>query len=82
MKRYTGKKLEKDVASFNETLATRGDALRFVVDYRYNYTAVDLATPEQLARYCTQRTLATGTPRECLQECYRYLAQPTCLLSN
>jgi hypothetical protein len=73
-KRYTGKSLENDVAQFNKRLEARNDALRFVVDYRYNYTAVDLATPEQLAQYCTQRTLATGTPRECLNECYRYLA--------
>jgi hypothetical protein len=75
VKRYTGKSLEADVASFNEQLAARGDAYRFLVSYRYNYTAVDLATPAQLARHICQRNLETGTPRECLNACYRYLAE-------
>ena len=73
--RYTGKSLEADCVRFNEQLAERGDAYRFDVGYRYNYTAVDLATPEQLARHCCQRNLETGTPRECLAACYRYLAE-------
>lgn len=73
--RYTGKSLEADVIRFNQQLEERGDANRFVVGYRYNYTAIDLATPEQLARHCCGRTLECGTPRECLNACYRYLAE-------
>ena len=75
MKRYTGKSLEADVKGFNEQLAARGDAYRFDVGYRYNYTAIDLATPKQLARHCCARNLQTGTPRECLNACYKYLAE-------
>jgi hypothetical protein len=63
--RYTGKSLEKDVEQFNKQLAERGDKYRFVTGYRYNYTAIDLATPEQLAQHCISRTLDCGTPREC-----------------
>lgn len=30
------------------------------------HTAIDLATPDQLARHCTEHSaLVTGTPREC-----------------
>jgi len=73
--RYTHKRLEADVARFNEQLTARNDAYRFDVGSRYNYSAIDLATPEQLARHCCQRTLQTGTPRECLNACYQYLAE-------
>lgn len=75
MKRYTGKSLEADVVRFNEQLEARGDAYRFAVEYRNNYTAIDLATPEQLARYCCARNLECGTPRECLNACYKYIAE-------
>ena len=74
-KRYTGKSLEADLIDFNKWLEERGDAMRFVIGYRYNYTAVDLATPENAARHCTNRNLECGTPRECLNACYKYLAQ-------
>ncbi len=72
--RYTGKCLEKDLERFNAQLEAVGHDLRFVIGYRYNYTAVDLATPEQAAKYCTQRTLQCGTPRECLNACHAYMA--------
>lgn len=75
MKRYTGKSLEADLVKFNAQLEAANHELRFVIGYRYNYTAVDLATPEQAARYCTQRTLQCGTPRECLAACYEYIAR-------
>jgi hypothetical protein len=75
MKRYTGKLLEADVARFNQQLAERGDAYRFEVGYRYNYTAIDLATPEQLASHCCTRNLEVGSPRDCLNACYRYIAE-------
>lgn len=50
MKRYTSKQLEKDVESLNQTLAEKNHGFRFMVGYRYNYTAIDLATPEEMAR--------------------------------
>lgn len=74
MKRYTGKSLEADLIGMNETLARVGDPYRFVIGYRYNYTAIDLATPENAARHCTNRNLQCGTPRECLASCQAYLS--------
>jgi hypothetical protein len=73
--RYTHKRLEADVARLNETLAARSDKYRFDVGSRYNYSAIDLATPEQLARHCCSRMLVGGTPRECLNACYQYIAE-------
>ena len=73
MNRYTGKSLEADIAAINETLAKLNAEYRLEVGYRYNYTAVDLATPEQLARHCCQRNLETGTPRQCLAAANAYL---------
>ena len=73
MKRYTGKCLERDVVELNKQLAAMGAELRFDVGYRYNYTAIDLATPEQLERHCCQRMLTSGTPRECLAACHAYV---------
>lgn len=64
--RYTGKSLEADVAALNAKLESMGHDLRFDVGYRYNYTAIDLATVEDLKRHCCQRMLIGGTPRECL----------------
>lgn len=75
MNRYTYKALEAELPKLNETLARIGDPLRFVIGSRYNYTAIDLATPEQLENHCCQRMLDSGTPRECLSACHRYIAQ-------
>lgn len=72
--RYTGKSLERDVIALNAKLAERGHDLRFDVGYRYGYTAIDLATPEQLEKHCCQRMLIGGTPRECLSACHAYMA--------
>lgn len=72
--RYTSKSLESDVAALNITLERIGDPYRFSVGGRYGYTAVDLATPEQLAQHCCQWMLIGGTPRECLNACNAYLA--------
>jgi len=77
MKRYTGKCLEADVAELNKTLESLGADMRFDVGYRYNYTAIDLATPSQLARHCCHRNLETGTPRACLAACNAYVASET-----
>lgn len=73
--RYTAARLETDLVDMNETLAKMGDPYRFLIGGRYGHTAVDLATPEQLARHCCQRNLELGTPRECLAACAAYVAQ-------
>lgn len=73
--RFTAKSLAAALPALNETLAKLNDPLRFTIEGRYGYTAVDLATPEQLAAYCCQRNLETGTPRECLTACHAYVAQ-------
>ena len=73
MKRYTHKALESDVEILNAKLAEKGHNMRFMVGARYGYSAIDLATVEQLARHCCQRTLDTGTPRECLNACHEYM---------
>lgn len=75
MKRYTHKSLAADLEILNAKLAEKGHEYRFMIGARYNYSAVDLATPEQLARHCCQRNLALGTPRECLAECHAYMAR-------
>jgi hypothetical protein len=46
MKRYTSKQLEIDVAKLNAKLENFNHKYRFVVGYRYNYVAIDIATPE------------------------------------
>lgn len=71
--RYTGKSLEKDLESFNKTLESIDSDWRLIIGYRYNYTAIDLATVEQAARHCCQRTLECGTPRECLASAQRFM---------
>jgi hypothetical protein len=71
--RYTYKKLEQDVAELNKQLEAHGAALRMDVGSRNGYTAIDLATPEQLSRYCCQRMLIGGTPKECIAEANAYV---------
>lgn len=73
MKRYTHKSLAADVELLNAKLAEKGHEMRFMIGGRYNYSAIDLATVEQLARHCCQRNLDTGTPRECLNACHEYM---------
>ena len=73
MKRYTGKALEADIAILNNKLEALNSDMRFDVGYRYNYTAIDLCTTEQLARHCCERNLETGTPRECLHAARLYV---------
>lgn len=73
MKRYTYKNLQSDIEVLNAKLAEKGHNMRFVVGSRNGYTAVDLATIEQLARHCCQRMLVGGTPRECLNACHEYV---------
>jgi hypothetical protein len=73
MKRYTGKSLEADLVSLNQTLERIGSEMRLVIGYRYGYTAVDIATVEQLKVHCQQRNLETGTPKECLNACNAFV---------
>lgn len=74
MKRYTHKALTADVETLNAKLAEKSHDMRFMVGARYGYSAIDLATVEQLARHCCQRMLEGGTPRECLAACHKYMA--------
>jgi len=73
MKRYTHKALESDVEILNAKLAEKGHEMRLMVGARNGYSAIDLATVEQLARHCCQRMLEAGTPRECLSACHEYM---------
>ncbi len=73
MKRYTSKSLEADLVGLNSRLEQIDHKYRFVYGSRYNYSAIDLATPENAARYCINSTLQTGTPRECLSACHAYI---------
>jgi len=73
MKRYTYNNLTTDVEILNAKLAEKGHNMRFMVGARYGYSAIDLATVEQLARHCCERNLDTGTPRECLNACHEYM---------
>jgi len=72
--RYTHKQLTVDVDKINALLDARGDtSMRFVVGGRYGYSAIDLATPEQLKKHCCERMLIGGTPRQCYEACLCYL---------
>jgi hypothetical protein len=73
MKRYTHNNLIADVEILNAKLAEKGHIMRFMVGGRCNYSAIDLATIEQLARHCCQRMLVGGSPRECLAACHEYI---------
>ena len=73
--RFTAKALDAALPALNQTLAEIGDEYRFVAGGRNGYTAVDLATPEQSARFCCSRNLESGTPRECLAACHSYVSQ-------
>ena len=73
--RYTHKSLCADLLALNAKLEKAGHAMRLVDGRRYGYSAVDLATEEQVKRYCTQRMLCGGTPRECLAEAQAYVLQ-------
>jgi hypothetical protein len=71
---YTFRQLVSDIAEINANLDRHGSTTyRFTAQHRNGYTAIDLATPEQLARHCCHRNLAIGTPRECLAACGKYL---------
>jgi uncharacterized protein (DUF58 family) len=74
MKRYTVALLRDVVYSLNLKLAERGHAFRFVIGGRHNRTAIDLATPEQMAAHCRHEMLESGTPRKCADACFRYVA--------
>lgn len=73
MSRYTYNNLKSDIEVLNAKLAEKGHDMRFVVGGRNGYTAIDLATVEQLARHCRERMLIGGTPRECLAACHEYM---------
>lgn len=74
MTRYTSKALKNDVVTLNKELEEQGSEYRFVVGGRNGYTAIDLATVEQMQRKVVGRNLECGTPRECLNACYDFMA--------
>ena len=73
MNRYTHKALTADVESLNKILAEKNHEYRFIVGARNGYSAIDLATVEQMKRHCCERMLEGGTPRECIAKCYEYM---------
>ena len=75
MKRIYFSTMEAQLPALNARLEKAGHELRLVAGARYGYSAIDLATPEQVAAFCCQRTLCTGTPRECLAEAQAYVLQ-------
>lgn len=75
--RYTYKDLCQALPALNDKLAAAGHAYRLVEGHRYGYSAIDLATPEQMARYCCQRMLVGGTPSECIAEAQAYVIANT-----
>ena len=72
---YTAKDLDRDVAQLNLKLEKHNSPLFFVVGGRYNKSAIDLATKEQMAVHCCNSNLILGTPRECIAECHAYIAR-------
>ena len=73
--KYTHKSLCADLLVLNAKLEKAGHGLRLVDGHRYGYSAVDLATEDQVKRHCAQRMLCGGTPRECLAEAQAYVLQ-------
>lgn len=71
--RYTFNALKADVETLNKELEDRGSGYRFVVGGRNGYTAVDLARVEQIQNHTCERNLECGSPRECLEACYRFM---------
>ena len=75
MKRYTYNQLKSDVEALNSKLAEKNHEMRFKVGGRNGYTAIDLATVEEMKRGYSTRMLEGGSPRECLAACYQYMVQ-------
>lgn len=84
--RYTNNQLSADLELLNEKLERlyqlnsdfypdKAALLYFVVGQRNGYSAVDLATKEDIERHCTFRNLECGTPRECLDAAQTWLIQ-------
>jgi hypothetical protein len=71
--RYTVKDLAKDIQLLNAKLKEAKSAYYFRLDQRNGFTAIDLATPEQLQKHTCTRNLELGTPRQCLAACHAYL---------
>ena len=71
--KYTHTSLCADLLALNAKLEKAGHDLRLVDGHRYGYSAVDLATEDQVKRHCIHRVLCHGTPRECLAEATAYV---------
>lgn len=70
--RYSFKSLEEDLVRINYVLTATNSNFRLVAESRNGYSAVDIATPEQLEQYCSSRAIVTGTPRECFEGASHY----------
>ena len=75
--RFTHKMLVASLPELNAKLESAGHAYRFVDGHRYGYSAIDLATPDDVKRHCCYRMLVGGTPRECLAEAQSYVLANT-----
>ena len=73
--KYTHKSLCADLLALNAKLEKAGHDLRLVDGHRYGYSAVDLATVDDVKRHCCHRMLYGGTPRECLAKAQAYVLQ-------
>ena len=71
--RYTYKSLEAECSYLNDQMKADGIEWVLVPGGRYGYSAVDIATPEAAARHCVNRTLETGSPRECAAEARKFV---------
>ena len=74
MSRYTQKQFKADLPGLNKQLEAKNSRFFFVFGARNDYTAVDLATAEELKRHCCTNNLEAGSPKECLKACYQYIS--------
>ena len=73
--RYTHSALVADLPALNAKLEAAGHKYRLVDGHRYGYSAIDLATPEDVERHCCYKMLVGGTPRECLAAAKSYVLE-------
>jgi len=73
--RFTRNHLIQEIKKLNDILEQKNHEYRFVTGGRYNKSAIDLATPEQVKRHTCSINLALGTPKQCLNECMDYMTR-------
>ena len=70
--RYTSKNLQAELDLFNDWMKGDGLDAVFIWGHRNGYNAVDFATSAN-KHGSIERTVATGTPRECIGEARRFM---------